>query len=206
MTTPDPGATAPDVPAADAPAAEGGSGGLRFLGTLLSMAALAIVLGIALAAVVVPRVAGGTTLAVLTGSMEPAYPPGTLVVIRPVEPAEVRVGDVITFQLESGRPEVATHRVIEKGFRADGEVQYVTQGDANPVPDAEPVREVQLRGRLWYAVPYLGHVSILLDGNQRALLTTAVAGGLLAYGGWQVVAGVRDRRSRGDVPPASGMG
>lgn len=177
----------------------------RRVGNVLSFLALVLVVGIALAAVIVPRVAGATTLAVLTGSMEPAYPPGTLVVIRPTPPQEIRVGDVITFQLESGKPAVATHRVVEKGFRADGEIQFVTQGDDNPIADQEPVREVQIRGRLWYAIPYLGHVSVLLDGNQRALLTTAVAGGLLAYAGWQVVAGLRDRRSRHDVPPSPGM-
>lgn len=196
------------APTPDPPAPGPGSG--RRLGRAvvngLSLLALILVLGVGLAAVVVPRLAGATTLAVLTGSMEPAYPPGTLVVIRPTPPQDIRVGDVITFQLESGRPEVATHRVVEKGFRADGEVQFVTQGDANPVADAEPVREVQVRGRLWYAIPHLGRVSVLLDGNQRALLTTAVAGGLLAYGGWQVVAGLRDRRSRRDVPPTPGMG
>lgn len=41
----------------------------RALGTALSVFALTLVVGIALAAVIVPRVAGATTLAVLTGSM-----------------------------------------------------------------------------------------------------------------------------------------
>ena len=176
----------------------------RLLATALSVVALAAVVVVALAAVVVPRVAGATTLAVLTGSMQPAYPPGTLVVIRPVPAQEIRVGDVITFQLESGRPDVATHRVVEKGFRADGEIQFITRGDDNPIADQEPVREVQIRGRLWYAIPYLGRVSVLLDGNQRALVTTAAAGGLLAYGAWQIVDGLRARGRR--APQGSEMG
>ncbi len=198
------------APASDPPAPGPGPGRgrllLRAVGNGLSLLALVLVVGIALAAVIVPRAAGATTLAVLTGSMQPAYPPGTLVVIRPTPPEDIRVGDVITFQLESGKPAVATHRVVEKGFRADGEIQFITRGDDNPIADLEPVREVQIRGRLWYAIPHLGRVSVLLDGNQRALLTTAVAGGLLAYAGWQVVAGLRDRRSRRDVPPGPGMG
>lgn len=203
--------TTPDAPPGPTglgagPGEQGQPGVGRWVVNGLSLLALVLVVGIGLAAVIVPRLAGATTLAVLTGSMEPAYPPGTLVVVRPTPPEEIRVGDVITFQLESGKPAVATHRVVEKGFRADGEHQFVTQGDANPVPDAKPVREVQVRGRLWYAIPHLGRVSVLLDGNQRALLTTAVAGGLLAYGGWQLVAGLRDRSSRRDVPPGPAMG
>jgi len=66
-------------------------------------------------AVLVPRVAGATPYTVLTGSMSPAYPPGTLVVVRPVDLADVRVGDVVTYQLRSGEPAVATHRVVGVG-------------------------------------------------------------------------------------------
>ena len=34
---------------------------------------------------------------------------------------EVRVGDVVTFQLESGKSPVATHRVVGEGRAGDGE-------------------------------------------------------------------------------------
>lgn len=172
----------------------------HYLGVSLSAVALVAVVAIAVMSIVVPRAVGGTTLAVLSGSMEPNYPPGTLIVIRPVEPEEISIGDVITYQLESGKPAVATHRVMEIGFRADGERQFITQGDNNPVPDADPVREIQVRGKLWYAIPYLGYVSNFMDQGQRSVLISVVAVGLLVYASWLIMSGVRDRRRPKDDP------
>lgn len=132
-------------------------------------------------AVLVPRVAGATPYTVLTGSMSPAYPAGTLVVVRPVALADVRVGDVVTYQLRSGEPTVATHRVVGVGWTADGEKVLTTRGDANSVADAEPVREVQLRGEVWYSLPWVGRLNVLLSPDQHQLLVQLAAGGLFLY-------------------------
>lgn len=149
-------------------------------------------------AVAVPRIAGGTPYTVLTGSMEPDLPPGTLVVVRPVDTADIAVGDVITFQLESGKPAVSTHRVVGVGTRLDGEQVFTTQGDANGAPDRDPVREVQVQGRLWYSVPYLGHLNSALTGKQRQGAVLVVSALLAAYAAFMFVGSVRDglRRRR----------
>lgn len=132
-------------------------------------------------AVLVPRVAGATPYTVLTGSMSPAYPAGTLVVVRPVDLEDVRVGDVVTYQLRSGEPAVATHRVVGVGWTPDGEKVLTTRGDANSVTDAEPVRSVQLRGEVWYAVPWIGHLNVLMSPDQHLLLVRLAAGALFLY-------------------------
>lgn len=154
--------------------------------------------GLLVVAVALPRVVGGGAYTVLTGSMRPGLPPGTLVVTRPVEPAEVRIGDVVTYQLESGEATVATHRVVGLGQSMQGERTFTTRGDANGAVDPEPVRAVQVRGRLWYAVPYVGHVNSYLTGEQRAVGRLAVAGLLLGYAAVMLVGGIRERR-RGEV-------
>lgn len=165
--------------------------------------ALWLVAGTALAAlalgVLVPRLAGATPYAVLTGSMRPDLPPGTLVVVRPVEPADLATGDVITYQLESGRPAVVTHRIAEVRATLTGEVEWRTQGDANPIPDREWVRPEQVRGELWYAVPWLGRAGFLLTGDQRQLAVRVVAGGLALYA---AVALLGSLRTRGREAPA----
>lgn len=140
------------------------------------------------AAVLVPRLAGATPYAVLTGSMRPALPSGTLVVVRPVEMGDVSVGDVITYQLRSGDPTVVTHRVVGSGVRTDGTAVLTTQGDANDVVDAAPVQPEQMRGRLWYAVPHLGKAHSLLGGFHRKAAVQLVAAGLLLYAGRMFVA------------------
>ena len=119
-----------------------------------------LVLGLAVAvvgaAVVVPRLTGSTPMTVLTGSMAPSYPPGTLVVVRPVAAEDIAIGDPITYQLRSGEPTVVTHRVVGIGYDGTGERVFSTQGDANESPDAVPVKPVQVRGEVWYAVPWFG--------------------------------------------------
>lgn len=151
-----------------------------------------------LAAVVLPRVAGAQPYVVLTGSMTPTYPPGTLVVVRPTEPAAVRVGDVITFQLRSGEPTVVTHRVVSVGADSTGSLTFTTRGDANPAPDVDPVRPVQVRGTVWYAVPWVGHLAVLLTpaDHRRAELLLGLTLLLYAAG---VVVGAWSRRGARQV-------
>lgn len=57
------------------------------------------------------RLFGVQVYSVISGSMEPEYPVGSLIYVKEVKPSEVQVGDVITFVLSNKTP--ATHRVIE---------------------------------------------------------------------------------------------
>lgn len=148
------------------------------------VAAWLVILAIAAvlaAAVLVPRLGGATPYTVLTGSMVPTYPPGSLVVVRPVDPESIQTGDAITYQLESGKPAVVTHRVVSQGYDGNGEIVLRTQGDANEDPDPKPVKVAQVKGAVWYSVPYLGRVNNLLTGNERQLAVYAAAAGLLGY-------------------------
>ncbi|MFD1716320.1 signal peptidase I [Georgenia deserti] len=169
---------------------------LTWAGLVAGWAFIVLAAAVVLAAVVVPRMGGGTPYAVTSSSMEPTLTPGTLVVVRPVPADRIGPGDVITYQLESGRPAVATHRVVSVATDLTGAYRYTTRGDANETEDAEPVRPEQVRGRLWYAVPYLGHVNLLLSGQERAMARTVVAGLLLGYAGFMFIGAVRERRRR----------
>lgn len=184
-----------------------GGGIARALLNGLSLGVLLLILAIGALTIVIPAVVGGMPLSVLTGSMRPNLPPGTLVVTRPVPVEDIAVGDVITFQIESGRPEVATHRVIERAVGSDGEVRFTTQGDANNAPDPEPVREVQVLGEVWYAIPHLGWVNQAIDGHTRSWAISALAGALFVYAAWAVGSGVREKlraRRRGEQAPDPG--
>lgn len=160
---------------------------------LVALAVLAI-------AVAVPRLTGATTYTILTGSMRPGLPPGTLVVMRSTPPGALRVGDVVTYQLESGSPTVATHRIVAMGVNGKGERTFRTQGDANDTPDPEWVRPVQIRGKLWYAVPYVGWADHWLNGQQRALTRMVVAAGLGGYALVMFGGALRDRRRSRQEP------
>lgn len=161
----------------------------------LSSFALVAIVMVALVMIVVPLAINATPFTVLTGSMRPTMPPGTLVVTRTVPADVIDIGDVVTYQLHSNQPEVVTHRVVGVGFTGEGERLFVTRGDANNVDD-DPVRAVQVRGVVAYHVPYLGYVNTWVGINRPGWLLKAVAGALILYGLVLVGAGARDRLRR----------
>jgi signal peptidase len=163
---------------------------LRFIGLGLSGGLLLLILGLGAVLVVVPRVAGAIPLTVLTTSMEPLLPPGTMLFVLPVEMDDIAIGDVVTYQIRSGDPAVITHRVIEISSADDGSSTLTLLGDNNGSPDPDPVVEEQVKGRLWYSVPYIGLVSGAVHGENRAWIIPLVASALLAYCLFMVVSGV----------------
>lgn len=173
----------------------GKTGGLWWLGQIGSWFVLLLILGIATIMIVIPRMSGATAYTVLTGSMEPGMPPGSLAVVRPVEPVTLRTGDVITYQMKSGEPAVVTHRVVGVGSTLDGELRFTTRGDANSADDPL-VRPEQIRGSLWYQLPWLGHINSALTGPQRQWLTIAVVAGLLGYSVYMAASALRERIER----------
>ena len=102
--------------------------GLGWLGQLLAWMVILAVTTMLVATVGVPRATGATPYGVLTGSMRPELPPGSLVIVRPTAAADIGVGDVITYQLESGRPEVVTHRVVAVAPSEDGTTLFQHPG------------------------------------------------------------------------------
>lgn len=167
-----------------------------WLGPAVAWLVIAGVVGVLAAAVLVPRLAGATPYTVLTGSMQPSYPPGTLVVVRPVQPDEVLAGDVITYQLKSGEPTVVTHRVTEVAMGLDGTRVFTTKGDNNGVVDRDPVKPVQVQGKVWYSVPYLGYVNRALSGSQRQTAVMVVSSVLIGYAAFMLIGALRDRVRR----------
>ena len=74
-------------------------------------ALMLVALGVVgLGASVVPRVMGMQSYAIISGSMEPAYPTGSLVYAEPAEGAALQAGDVAAFWRDQ---DVIVHRVRE---------------------------------------------------------------------------------------------
>ena len=154
---------------------------------------LLAVLALAAAVAVVPRVLGGSALTVLTGSMEPTYAPGDMVISAPAD--RYRIGDVVTFQPVSDDPTLITHRIVAVSQGADGP-EYVTRGDANGNDD-EPIVEAQVMGSVRYHIPYLGHVS-MLAGEHRGTIIIIAGAALIGYGVFATASALLQQRpSRG---------
>lgn len=120
-----------------------------------TLTALIILCALALVAVLgIPILTGHQLYAVLTGSMEPTYPVGSIVIIKEVDPLEVAVGDVITYEA-SGFSTLVTHRV--QSIDTEQQLLY-TKGDNNTAADFYPVSFSSVRGRVNYCIPVLGRV------------------------------------------------
>lgn len=109
------------------------------------------------------RLAGLSPFAVLSGSMEPELPVGSLIYVKPVDPTEVHVGDAITFRFESGT--LVTHEVYEVDaeaheFRTHGIANVDSQGNISP--DAAPVPWSSLVGSVVACVPLLGYINVFI--------------------------------------------
>ncbi len=163
---------------------------LHYLGIGVSAGLLAFVVLVAAMAIVVPALSGSTPMTILTGSMTPAYPPGTLIIVKPVDANTLVIGDPITYQIESGKPAVVTHRIVAVTSVSDGTRTFTTQGDANNAPDDTPVTPVQIRGKVWYSIPYLGWVNSWVNGDGRSWLIPAIAGALFLYAGYMAASGI----------------
>ena len=146
----------------------------------------------------VPKANDARPLTVLSGSMIPTFDPGDVVVVRDTDADTLEAGDVITFQPVSDDPRLTTHRVSEVRYGVGG-VSYVTQGDNNDAVDLEPITADQVRGEVWYVVPYVGHVSVWMAGGTLGWLVNVTAVGLLLYGAGFLVAGLVERRRRTEV-------
>jgi len=164
----------------------------------ISTALLLLVIAVAVLVIVIPMLTGAKQLTVLTNSMVPTYPPGTLVIVQPVDPQDVRINDVITYQLESGKDVFVTHRVISVAQSTTGERTFITKGDNNSSPDPEPVLPAQLTsgGRVWYSLPWIGYLNNAVGGGGKSWLVIAGAVLLFAYAGWQFGSGLFDRRRK----------
>lgn len=170
--------------------------------TVVGTVVLAAVAGFAFVTVVLPLLMGAQTYTVLTGSMEPGMPPGTLIAVRPAAIDEVRVGQVVTYQIRSGDPAVVTHRVVGTTSSTNGGRLLLTRGDANDADDP-PVQSEQLRGTVVLAIPYLGYPAVLLGGQERGAIVAAAGVVVVGYG--LVVLVLEAFRSRGKgVPTALG--
>lgn len=153
----------------------------RYLARLVSVVASLAVVAIAAVAValtLVPALVSGHAVTVLSPSMTPDLPAGSVLVDKPVAADSLRVGDVITYATTdqvSGAPILITHRIVEIGSGSGGPT-FITKGDANNAADDRPVEAAQVRGKVWYHVPYIGVVrNFLLAQGAGLIIGGAVA-------------------------------
>src|SRR3546814_18444051 len=97
-----------------------GSWVLKLIKVVATVIVVVVAVGVAMLTVIIPKATGSTSLTVLTGSMSPAIPPGSIVLVKPTDPSTIEAGEVITYQAEPGKAASVTHRVGSSAERRGG--------------------------------------------------------------------------------------
>lgn len=146
---------------------------------------LGATLGVVVVAVLLPMAAfltsawllGWQLMSVLTGSMQPTYPVGSLLVTGQIDAAEVEPGMAVVFE-DPGQPgRIVAHRVVS--VATGSSLAFVTQGDANASRDPKPVPARLVRGRVLWSVSQLGTVMDWLQWPRSFIVLVLFPLGLL---------------------------
>ena len=139
---------------------------LSAVATVFLLAVMAVALPFS-----VPKLFGYQIYNVLTQSMEPAMPVGSAIYVKRCDPQALEQGDIITFRLSEATGLVETHRVVENDTQAK---QLITKGDANALPDVDPVSYERVVGKVVMCIPVLGTVSEMLHSGPGVTACVAI--------------------------------
>ncbi len=154
----------------------------------------------------VPGFGGLSPLIVLSGSMTPDFPEGSLIMVKKTDPSEIREGDIISyFDPASKSGAVVTHKVRFLKTDEEGAPVFLTYGTANTSKDFEEVTELdceripadKLVGRYTgFHLKGAGHVAIFLQTVPGLILCVFVP--LLLFVGYDILRRRRFERSHED--------
>ncbi|MDO5133480.1 MAG: signal peptidase I [Eubacteriales bacterium] len=140
------------------------------VGTLMLLAVILTALPLT-----VPQYMGYEIYDVVSGSMEPSIPIGSVIYVKPTDPLDVEKGDIIAYR--SGE-NIIMHRVV---INRVVEGTFTTKGDANNVEDLFEVPYENLTGIVVRHIPVLGQVLILFASTfgRICMICFAACGALL---------------------------
>ena len=101
-------------------------------------------------------------IAVLSNSMNPVFYRGDVVIYRKVDNNKLKNIKKYNIIIYSKDGQAVVHRVVGKYIK-DGEMYFITKGDANISNDLNPVSESQVIGVYQLSIKYIGYPSVWLN-------------------------------------------
>ena len=154
------------------------------MGRVLSiLGTLCIVFVILLyALLVLPEAIGWHTYNVISGSMEPSIPIGSLIYVKEGAPEDVQTDDVIAFYSAGQEGSIITHRVVNNNVVSG---TFTTKGDANAGEDPEPAAYDRYIGKVNLHIPGMGKLLILMTSfyGKIAAACLIALGAVLSFAG-----------------------
>lgn len=120
----------------------------------------------------IPGALGYRPVIVLSGSMEPTFNTGDMILLEPASDAENLHKDDVIAYLVGGK--VTTHRIVQV-TELEGKRMYITKGDYNNVEDRIPVEPSQIQGMYnGKRIPNLGNIMMFLQSNMGILICLGI--------------------------------
>lgn len=139
---------------------------MRAIGVILMVIVIAACLTL-----VIPKLAGYDSYVVVSGSMEPSIPVGSIVYSEDVDPSLLRTGDVIVFVDPSRGTTPITHRVVSNNPFTGS---IITKGDANANEDINPVTYDNVIGIVRAHVPRIGFTAAMFTSSLGKLVAALI--------------------------------
>lgn len=136
---------------------------------------------------------GDRAVVVLSGSMEPAFSAGDVLIERGVEPRDVEVGQVVTFH-EPGTDRTLTHRVRKVEARGS-KLIFTTKGDADNGLQRWSIDPGGELGQPLGRIPAIGRL-VMLAKTPLGLVAIVLLP-LLLLAGWEIFRIWRPRQGDG---------
>ena len=168
---------------------------------LIVLALVAYILLSVIAPELSARLFGFQMYTVVTDSMEPGIPVGSLVVSKTLGEGESpQPGEIISFGTTlNGEPATVTH-YFREAREENGRIRYMTQGENAPGYDDYAVYRENIQGTYLFHVPFLGKISQFLR-SPMALVMLCTDGAILILG-WFVMR-IVDKKVDGEPPEDS---
>lgn len=140
------------------------------IGTIMLLVVIAAALPLT-----VPNFMGYEIYNVVSGSMEPTIPVGSIIYVKEIDPVDVQSGNIIAFQAGDS---IIMHRVVDNKLV---EGTFTTKGDANNGEDMNDVPYEDLIGIVVKHIPIMGQLLILFGSTfgRICMVCFAACGALL---------------------------
>lgn len=121
-------------------------------------------------------VGGYSFFRIVTGSMEPTMPVGSLTLTKQQDITDVKKGDVVTFKSQSSEThgKIITHRVVDV-FTSNNDVILQTKGDANLSTDSNYVKENNYIGTVIWCSGDSGFCNFIAFFTNKYSFVVAIA-------------------------------
>ena len=116
---------------------------------------------------------GYRPVVVVSGSMEPDILTNSISIMRYCSMEDISVGDIIMYHHPSLDINI-THRVVDIYENANGEIQYITQGDANNIEDSTPIIYENIEGKYIGKIPQVGRIVLALKSKTTLGIVLAI--------------------------------